>query len=517
MKVYAGRQLIREQLPNILSDESKVSGGVPQKVFFPVGRDDVRSIVKEASLGVAALTIIGGQTGITGGSVPVDDCIAICFSEMGRILGVTQDDRGAPVLHCEPGVTLEKINQFLQYPLAWPYPVEGSDILVKQPYYYPPDPTEMTAHLGGTVATNASGARSFRFGPTRAHIESLSLVLANGDTLSIARGGCTAIQGALSFTTDQGTAFALPLPSYRTAYAKNASGYFAGPGADIVDLCIGSEGTLAVFTEIGIRLQPRPQFIGGLSFFPARQEAFGFASFLRAEKQVAAIEYFDESALLFIDRERSRLACSVPQFPAGGACAVYWEWITQDDCPFEERMDEWDTMLSRFGSSFDKTWSGFDTKEMAQLKAFRHCVPEAVNNAVARHKQLSPDIRKVSTDTALPEPMFEKTIDSFMQTIASSGIEHAMFGHLGDFHLHINLIPHTAQEYALATKTYDELMRMTISAQGTVSAEHGIGKLKVTYLVAMYGGQAIAEMKKIKSILDPQWILNRGTLFAYPP
>jgi D-lactate dehydrogenase (cytochrome) len=153
---------------------------------------------------------------------------------------------------------------------------------------------------------------------------------------------------------------------------------------------------------------------------------------------------------------------------------------------------------------------------MSQLKAFRHCVPEAINNAVARYKQSSPDIRKVSTDTALPETVFEKTIDSFLQTIKSTGIEHAVFGHLGDFHLHINLIPHTAQEYGLAKKTYDELMRMTISAQGTVSAEHGIGKLKVNYLAAMYGQQAIAEMKRIKSIFDPQWILNRGTLFAYP-
>jgi D-lactate dehydrogenase (cytochrome) len=344
MKVYAGRQLIREQLPNILSDESKVIGGVPRKVFFPACPDDVRSVVKEASVSAAALTIIGGQTGITGGCVPIDDCIAVCFSDMGRILSVGQDDRGTPVLHCEPGVTLEKINQFLQNPLSWPYSVKGSDFLVKQSYYYPPDPTEMTAHLGGTVATNASGARSFRFGPTRNHVESLSLVLANGDTFSVTRGDCTAKGGAFSFTSDQGTAFSVPLPTYRTAYAKNASGYFASPDMDIIDLCIGSEGTLAVFTEIGIRLMPRPQFIGGLSFFPARREAFGFASFLRAEKQVAAIEYFDESALSFIDRQRATIACSIPQIPAG-ACAVYWEWNESADSAFEERMEEWDAAL----------------------------------------------------------------------------------------------------------------------------------------------------------------------------
>lgn len=517
MKCYVGKQLIQERLPDLMSDESRVSVGVPQKVCFPTCEDDVRSIVKEASRQAVPLTIIGGQTGITGGSVPIDDCIAVCFSEMNKIVRIEKNRDGAPVLICEPGVTLEKIAEFLENPGAWPYAVEGSDTLSSRQWFYPPDPTEMTAQLGGTVATNASGARSFRFGPTRTFIEVISMILANGDTVTIRRNDPKPQAALFSFSSDQGTEFIVPKPAYRIAGAKNSSGYYSDPGMALIDLFIGSEGTLAVFTAIGIRLLPKPDFIAGLSFFPDRQAAFGFASFLRGEKQVAAIEYFDESALSFLDRERAALPCAIPHSPADGSNAVYWEWREEDSGAFADHMDGWENLLTRHGSSFENTWSGFDAKEMAQLKSFRHCVPEAINNAIAKFKRNCPGLRKVSTDTALPESRFKQTFDSYLQEVLATGLEHVIFGHLGDFHLHINFIPHDAEEYSLAKQAYENLMTMTISAKGTVSAEHGIGKLKIDYLAAMYGRHAILEMMKIKTALDPGWLLNRGNLFAFPP
>jgi D-lactate dehydrogenase (cytochrome) len=168
------------------------------------------------------------------------------------------------------------------------------------------------------------------------------------------------------------------------------------------------------------------------------------------------------------------------------------------------------------GSSFESTWSGFEPFEIEKLKALRHGVPEAVNGAIARHKRGCTDIRKISTDAALPASAFVRVFDECMDKIRKSGIDHAVFGHLGDYHLHINLVPKTRRELETSKLIYEELMSLAIAAGGTVSAEHGIGKLKTAYLRKMYGEKAVKDMMRIKSEFDPLWLLNRGNLFDVP-
>jgi D-lactate dehydrogenase (cytochrome) len=517
MKTIRGKNVIRETLPELLYDESRFTSGVPETVCFPQTTADVRDAVLEANRAGLSITIIGGKTGIAGGSVPIDGCMALCFSEMGRIIRVSQEPGGAMILHCDPGVTLAGITEFLKDPASWNYPVEGAGLLSPGTWLYAPDPTETTAQLGGTIATNASGAHSFRFGPTRKHVHELVTVLANGDTLRLKRGDCTEKNGAFVFTSDQGTTFTVRKPLYRPPAVKNASGYFAGSDMDLLDLFVGSEGTLGIFAECGIRLMPLPRFAAGLSFFPDRKSCFDAAAFLRAQTRVSAIEYFDESALRFLELSRSELPFDLPQLPPDRRNAVYWEYMEDEGSPFEDRMDEWESMLARHGSSFESTWSGFEPRELERLRALRHAVPETVNNAVARYKRDCPEIRKVSTDTALPAPVFERIFGEHIARITESKLEHAVFGHLGDFHLHINLVPRTTAELAVAKRLYEAMMRDTIAAGGTVSAEHGIGKLKTAYLRMMYGDDAIAQMAAVKSALDPLWLLNRGTLLEFPP
>jgi D-lactate dehydrogenase (cytochrome) len=517
MKTYSGKQNIQNQLPEILYDESRFTSGIPDKVFFPQTLEDILTVVRDCSGSRTPLTVIGGKTGITGGCVPIDGCVALCFSDMNKILsvGVTRD--GSPMLLCEPGITLEKIAGFLEDPRAWPYPVSGTELLDGRQWFYPPDPTEMTAQLGGTVATNASGARSFRFGSTRSYVESLLLVLANGETLSLKRGDCSEQGGFFAIAADHDSTLSIPAATYRRGPQKNASGYFASDNMDLIDLFTGSEGTLAIFSCVGIRLLPKPEFVAGLSFFPSRDAAFGFASFLRDQKRVFAIEYFDESALRFLESAKKELPFDLPKIPWDKKNAVYWEYGEEEGDPFEDQLDKWEEALAGRGSSFQDTWSGFDQREKAVLKTIRHGVPEAVNSAIARYKRDCPDIRKISTDTALPAVAFERVFGEYIAAIAASGLDHAVFGHLGDFHLHINLVPHTESQLAEALKLYEEMMRITVLAGGTISAEHGIGKLKTKYLAMMYGNKAMAEMAAIKSALDPHWQLNRGTLFSYPP
>ena len=384
MKTVSGKENIRQNLPDILSDESRFSLGTPRSVYFPQTVRDVVDVAGESSRKSVPLTIIGARTGITGGCVPVDDCIAVCFSDMNRILRVERKgDR--LTLTCQPGVTLRGIADFLEAPGQIPYPVEGSEHLKPGTRFYPPDPTEMTAQLGGTVATNASGARSYHFGPTRAHIEALALVLASGDTLTLRRGEHPSIGGVFSMTTDRGASLSIAAPRYQSPSIKNASGYYSKNGMDLIDLFIGSEGTLGIYTEISIRLCETPRLVAGLSFFPGLGQSFAFADFLREKRAIAAIEYFDESALAFVRTHPSGEG-DIPAFPAGKPCAVYWEYIETPEATFETMIDKWETALALSGSSLDATWSGFDAKEILFLRSFRHRVPEAVNTAVALYK-----------------------------------------------------------------------------------------------------------------------------------
>ena len=512
MKTVFGKENIRQNIPDILSDESRFSLGTPQSVYFPQTVRDVVEVARESNQKSVPLTIIGARTGITGGCVPVEDCIAVCFSDMNRILRVESKGNGL-TLTCQPGVTLRNIAEFLEAPCQGPYPVPGSELLKPGAWFYPPDPTEMTAQLGGTAATNASGARSYHFGPTRSHIEALSLVFADGNTLTLRRGEHPSHGGVFSTTTDQVACLSIAAPRYQSPSIKNASGYYSKNGMDLIDLFIGSEGTLGIYTEISVRLRETPRLVAGLSFFPGLKQSFAFADFLRDQPAIAAIEYFDESALAFV-RKHPGGEGDIPAYPAGKPCAVYWEYLETPEAPFEAGLDKWETALALGGSSLDATWSGFDVKEILFLRSFRHRVPEAVNTAVSLYKRTLSDIRKISTDTAFPRDHFLSAMEFYVSQARSAGLEYALFGHLGDFHLHLNLLPHDADELVRALAVYEKIMDLAIECKGTVSAEHGIGKLKKAYLVKMYGEEAVAEMMRVKSDLDPRWLLNPGTLFT---
>jgi D-lactate dehydrogenase (cytochrome) len=514
MKRIVGKKAVSEQIADILYDESRFSLGVPEAVVFPESTEELREVVLEAADQGRSITTIGGQTGITGGSVPCEDCIALSCGSLNRILEV-RDGGGsdALLLRCEPGVTLEQIANFLKEPWAGEA-VKGSELLGEGAWFYPPDPTEMTAQLGGTVAANASGARSFRFGPTRRYIEALTVVFASGETATIRRGEQRFKDGVCTLVTDQGTSYAIPALSSESLSIKNASGYYNRKDMDLLDLFVGSEGTLGIFAEIEIRLLPRSAILSGLSFFGSRAGAFAFAGFLRKQQDVAAVEYFDRTALNYIREYKEEISLKVPEFSSSAEGAIYWEFLESDNAPFEERMEQWEEQLVACDSSFDDTWSGFEEDEQARLKTFRHAVPELVNHKVAQYKRLTPGVRKIGTDTAVSPEQFQGLFDTYCRLIDEADLQAVIFGHLGDYHLHFNLLPQDEDRLARARMVYARMMEEAIDRGGTVSAEHGIGKIKVDYLRKMYGEKTIAEMVRIRDVLDPGRMLNRGNLFG---
>jgi D-lactate dehydrogenase (cytochrome) len=513
MKSIEGPETIRQELPDILHDESRFESGTPDFVCFPETAEKLREQILKALHEEKTITFIGAQTGTTGGAVPVDGTVAIAFSAMARIHEVRWDDENHPVLVCDPGITLDEIETYLRTPDASGYTVPGSERLGNDKWFYPPDPTEMTAQLGGTVATNASGARSYRYGPTRNHIAFLDMILPSGDTITFDRYDGSDQWDAV-ITTDQGNRISLPVPKYESPQTKNASGYYNRQPLHSIDLFIGSEGTLGAYSRIGIRLSERPKILSGLTFFPSGEKAFDFADFLRKEPDVAAIEFFDRGSLAFINQYRERMPAKFPVFPEGCSAAILWEYIEKEHGAFEEEMERWEEQLDACDSSFEITWSGFDESEKKKLHSFRHALPETVNCIIAENKRSYPDIRKIGTDSAFPAAVFRNKWNEMITLIENASLMYAAFGHLGDYHIHINLIPGNTYELNIAREVYKKLMAIAIEAGGTVSAEHGIGKIKPAYLAAMYGEEGIAEMKRLKCTLDPEWLFNPGNLFA---
>jgi D-lactate dehydrogenase (cytochrome) len=354
---------------------------------------------------------------------------------------------------------------------------------------YPPDPTERGAFLGGTVATNASGARTFKYGPTRNYIERLKLVLASGEVLNLRRG--------------ERDLFKIPPPTYRPpATRKNAAGYFVAPNMDAIDLFIGSEGTLAVVCEIEVRLVPKPQgLLSGVVFFTNEADVLAFVAGAKSGAVDArALEFFDNESLDFLRQK-------YPEVPKEAAGAIFFEQETTDKT--EERiLTDWMSLLDRHHAITD-SWFATNEQDQARLREFRHQLPVLMNEWFAHYRQ-----RKVSTDMAVPDEAFAGLFRLYQDTLRTSGLRYTIFGHIGDNHVHVNILPRDENEGTRARELYVQFLKYAASVGGTLSAEHGVGKLKRDYLRLFYTDDQLRQMAAVKKALDPNGILGRGNIFS---
>lgn len=255
-------------------------------------------------------------------------------SRTNRYLGLRRDEQGRFLLRVEPGVVLSELRKQLGKKVL---PTAGWDQASLKAYeefqdapeqFFPTDPTEASACLGGMAACNASGARSYAYGPMRPHITGLHVALTDGDLVELQRGEVFAQGRRLSLVTVQGRTLELDLPAYTMPKTKNASGYFVADDMDAIDLFIGACGTLGVITELEIALQPAPAVVWGVScFFDSEDKAVSFTDSVRPVlSHAAAIEYFDAGALDILrrQREQSTAFSSLPRSTKRPRSASTW-------------------------------------------------------------------------------------------------------------------------------------------------------------------------------------------------
>jgi len=525
VKCITGFEIIRAAYPDYLTDESRLSAKPFEYLFFPKNEAELAAVLRSMNEQKIPVTIAGARTGLVGGSVPPAGAV-ISLEMFDQIEAIRYDPHTDEWrVSAQAGVSLLNLDNFLTSRQA-PGLNDASEQVKAElarfkddadSFFYPPDPTETTASLGGTVATNASGARTYRYGPTRAWIRGIRVFLANGEYLDIPRGKVFASPaGQFTITSATGAACSFQIPDYSLPKTKNASGLYSTPQMDLIDLFIGSEGLLGVITRVEVALLKRQNKIAMIQFLDSDDQAVRLTQALRLEPRLVLdyLEFYSENTLqLLRDLQNSPgFPAGIPQIPSLARSALFFE-MDYDPETDELVLSALEEKISSCGADLADSWAATDEREMEAFTRLRHLVPETINGIIAERQQQYPGIHKLGTDLAVPDQHLPEMWDLYKSGCDAQYFEWVAFGHIGNNHIHVNILPRDMTELQSALALFEEFARRAVELGGAVSAEHGIGKIKAKFLHLMYSPEQIDQMRQVKRALDPNGILNPNVIF----
>ncbi len=516
-----GADTISSKHPDYIIDESKMAGGSAELLFFPKNESDVISIVNKMKEQEVSMTISGGRTGIVGGAVPFGGAV-VSTDEMTSVVGFGYDEtKEQYFVRVQPGITLDTLEDVIKHKeFSEEQNIGAANWVTKfkqdpKSYMFAVDPTEMSAAVGGAIAANASGARSFKYGPMRPWVKRMRVVLANGEVLDMTRGQCNAENGKFVIETSD-KKLEVNIPTYQMPKAKNAAGFYSEPEMDIIELFIGTEGMLGFITEVDLWIIPTVEGLPTVMFFISEADAITFVEKLRVDEEldVEYMEYFDEHSfnLLKSKSDTNPALANLKTLPPEIKTAVFFEVVSSDET-LEEVIMRLEEIAEECNSSIESCWSAFDEVERENLRIMRHAVPETVNGIIAKRKNEYPGIHKLGTDMSVEHEHFREMMNLYRESLEEHNLESATWGHIGDSHVHVNILPRNLDELALGKELYKKFAKKAVEFGGSVSAEHGIGKIKAEYLVVMYGEDGVNQMRSVKNALDPFTLFCKGNMF----
>jgi FAD/FMN-containing dehydrogenase len=375
----------------------------------------------------------------------------------------------------------------------------------------PPDPSSARwATLGGMVATNAAGARSVRYGSVRPWVESLRLVTADGEIESLRRGGSQQGSAATTrFGRDVAPAIrkaASHIDSRFPKTSKNSSGYALDAflrSEDPLDLLIGSEGTLGIVTGVEWRLDAIPAFRAGLRAALGSTELVGDAVRALLPCSPSAVELLDRTFLDLVSG--NTLAGSGVRF-AGAEAVLLVELERNEAASLRDALEVATARLRPIAHSVD---TAFTPQAAKRLWDVRHAASPILANLPEQSRSL-----QVIEDACVPVGHLGQYIRFVRQASASHGIPVVMFGHAGDGHVHVNLLPDTRRhgwERSVAA-LLSEVTDCVVELGGTPSGEHGDGRLRAHTLERVFGAEIVGLFRLVKESFDPLAILNPGVI-----
>ncbi|MCK4283897.1 MAG: FAD-binding oxidoreductase [Candidatus Brocadiae bacterium] len=516
-----GAEKIRQAYAEYLHDESRLcalgdaegaAGGLGV-IHFPTTAEEVAGAVRAARRAGHRVAISGARTGITGAAVPLNAEEIISLERIKPKPVARRDEQGNWAVRVGAGTTVAELTDALQHGLC-EYPDGKPD----HPVFYPVDTTETSAQVGGTVATNASGARTFSYGPTRRWVNWLKVVTPDGRILELRRGDVLADGHRLFYRREDGSHAELHIPDLPMPGTKHTAGYHLRPGMDAIELFIGSEGTLGIVAEAELRLAKKPanrlfltQFVSGPDV------ALGLVRACKDHPRLSplALEYIGPRSmgLLRAMGRESAAYVEVARLPADARAALYVEVAFRDEEELDAIYAALGDVLAAEGVDPAHSWAGFTDRDMEEMKRLRHAVPETVNGIIGRRKSEVPELHKVGTDMAVPDESLGAMMKVYDERLEASGLDFVIFGHIGDGHLHVNILPKTTAELAQAEALYADFAAEAVRLGGSVAAEHGIGRIKKRFLAIQYSEEDLAAMRAVKDTLDPAGTLNPGVLF----
>ena len=505
----------------VLEDAAHYPGGHAAGVARPATEADVAALLVRAS----RVLPIGAQSSLTGGATPMGDLV-LDLQRFDRIVSIRSHEAVV-----QPGVPIGTLQA----------------ALARDGRFYPPAPTFDGACAGGVVATNAAGAATFKYGTTRDWVRRLTVVLASGDVLELTRGETTAHpDGYFEVVAGDGV-IRVPVPTYRMPdVPKCSAGYFAAPDMDLVDLFIGSEGTLGVVTEVTFAVvAPAPRVAMIWIPLPSERAATDLTRTLRAAARdawrhaaargvdVAAIEHLDARSLAIVREDGAARRHQVAA-PAGAQAAL----LVQVELPADAAPDR-EVAYREIGAALDENvpdtplvrlcrlLAGAGVMDQAEialpgdrrqahLTAVREAVPDGVNRRVGEAKRRrDSSIEKTAADMIVPFARFDESLALFHRAFGARNLDYAVWGHISDGNVHPNVIPATMEDVVRGRQAILECGQEIVRLGGCPLAEHGVGRnpVKQALLRQLYGAEGIARMRTVKAALDPHGKLAPGILF----
>jgi D-lactate dehydrogenase (cytochrome) len=425
--------------------ESVYDAAPPEVVVFCESTEEVAFVVSEAAAHAVPVIPFGVGSSLEGHLLAVQGGVSIDLSRMNRVLRINAEDLTVTV---EAGVTREQLNREIR----------------DTGLFFPIDPGA-NATLGGMAATRASGTNAVRYGTMKDNVLALTVVTADG---AVMRTGSRA--------------------------KKSSAGY------DLTRLIVGSEGTLAVMTEVTLKLYPLPEAVNAATcFFTSIDAAVQTTiAIIQMGVPIARCELLDVNAIRAVNRHSHLSLREAPMLLMefhGSEAGVAEQAATVQDIAHENG-----------GADFE--WAR-TPEERSRLWKARH---ESYFAAL----QMRPGCRCQSSDTCVPISRLAEALNESVAEAEASGIPYWIVGHVGDgnFHLSYLMDPNDAVECAAVEELNVNMVRRALRLEGTCTGEHGIGLHKMPYLLEEAGPEAVEMMRQIKCALDPKNIMNPGKIFT---
>ena len=419
----------------------------PDAVVFPRDENDVSEILKYCNKHKIIIVPRGAGSGFTGGALPSNGGIVLAFEKhMNKILEIDMENMVAVV---QPGV----VNKHLQKA------VEEVGL------FYPPDPaSENYSTIGGNVSENAGGMRAAKYGITKDFVMALRAVLPNGEIIKAGK---------------------------RTI--KDVAGY------NIPGILVGSEGTLAVITEITLKLLSKPKLSKtAMGVFPTVKEAMNavYKSMASGVTPVA-MEFLDNLSIRAVEEKFKK------GLPVDAGAILITDVDGNLDVEIDYQLDIIEKVFKENGCS--KFQIAKDEKEASELWFARKNASQSIT--IYGSKKLNEDI-------TVPRSVLPKLLEEIDKVSKKYGIKIPCFGHTGDGNVHTNVMVDGSdpKQVEIGHKAIEEIFKITVELGGTLSGEHGIGLSKAPFMSLAFSDAEMELFRSIKKAFDPNNILNPGKM-----